>query len=93
MTARTLFALLLSAGAIGIAGCSSPDGPTAGELEVRLTTPNANDRAILLRVGGRQTAVAAPVGSNWPVNRIRDVAGLRAWTAARNWAPFIWGIW
>jgi hypothetical protein len=67
MTARTLCALLLSAGAIGIAGCSSPDGPTAGELEVRLTTPNANDRAILLRVGGTQTAVSAPVGSNYRV--------------------------
>jgi hypothetical protein len=67
MTTRTLLLTLLCGGGIAVAGCKSAEGPVAGELEVRLTTPNTDDRAILLRVGGKQTVIAAPSGSNYRV--------------------------
>ena len=67
MTTRTLLLALLCGGGIAVAGCSSAEKPVAGELEVRLATPNTDDRAILLRVGGKQTAVTAPAGTSYRV--------------------------
>jgi hypothetical protein len=67
MTTRTLLLALLCGSEFAIAGCSSSEGPVAGELEVRLTTPNGDDRAILLRLGGKQSAVSAPTGSGYRV--------------------------
>jgi hypothetical protein len=49
------------------AGCSSAEGPVAGELEVRLATPNTDDRAVLFLLRGAQTAVTAPSGSNYRI--------------------------
>jgi hypothetical protein len=67
MTTRTLLLTLLCGGGIAVTGCKSAEGPVAGELEVRLTTPNTDDRAILVRVVGKQTAIAAPSGSTYRV--------------------------
>jgi hypothetical protein len=67
MTARALFLAALCAGAVAAAGCSGSEGPVAGELEVRLTTPNTDDRAVLLRLAGRFDAVTAPSGSGYRV--------------------------
>ena len=63
MNARATLLAVLCVGGFAFAGCSSADGPVAGELEVRLTTPNADDRAVLLRLAGRQSGVTAPSGS------------------------------
>ena len=65
MTVRTLVLALL--GGLAAAGCDGNEGPTAGELEVRLASPNTDDRAILLRIGGPQTAVTVPAGSSYRV--------------------------
>lgn len=68
MTTRTFLLAALCVGGATTLGCSSAEKPVAGELEVRLiVTPNADDRAILLRVVGKQTAVTAPVGSGYRV--------------------------
>ncbi len=67
MTTRTLLLTLLCGSGIAMAGCKSAEGPVAGVLEVRLTTPNGDDRAILLRIGGKQTVIAAPSGSSYRV--------------------------
>jgi hypothetical protein len=67
MTTRTLVLALLCGGGLAVAGCSSSEAPVAGELEVRLATPNSDDRAVLLRLGGPQTAVTAPSGSSYRV--------------------------
>lgn len=65
MNIRTLtFALLCGALATG---CGGSEGPTAGELEVRLASPNTDDRAVLFLLAGAQTAVTAPSGSNYRV--------------------------
>jgi len=66
VTARRFVAALV-AGAALIA-CGGGDGPTApepGTLEVRLTTPNADDRAMLVTVTGPEPiqAVSGAVGS------------------------------
>jgi hypothetical protein len=58
--------LALCCGALA-AGCKSAEGPVAGELEVRLTTPNSDDRAVLFLLRGAQTAVTAPSGSSYRV--------------------------
>lgn len=74
MNARATFLAMLCGGALVTAGCSSSsEGPVAGELEVRLTTPNVDDRAVLLRLAGRQSAVTAPSGSP---NRVLVAPGL-----------------
>lgn len=65
MTTRTLVLALL--GGLAAAGCSGNEGPTAGELEVRLATPNTDDRAVLIRVIGARTSFAAPAGTNYRV--------------------------
>jgi len=67
MTTRTLVLAALCGVGVAALGCSSTEKPVAGELQVQLTTPNTDDRAILLRVGGKQTAVTAPAGSNYRV--------------------------
>jgi len=64
MTRRTL-ALALLAG-LAAAGCGN-EGPVAGELEVRLASPNTDDRAILFRLVGEQTSLSAPTGSGYRV--------------------------
>ena len=65
MTRRTLAALLLAG--LAAAGCGGNEGPIAGELEVRLVTPNTDDRALLFRLIGAQTALTAPSGSGYRV--------------------------
>ena len=65
MNARPVVLALLCAALAG--GCGSPEGPVAGELEVRLTTPNSDDRAVLFLLRGTQTAVSAPSGSSYRV--------------------------
>lgn len=65
MTRRTLAVALLAG--LAAAGCGGNEGPIAGELEVRLVTPNTDDRAILFRLIGAQTALTAPSGSGYRV--------------------------
>ena len=68
MNARATVLAMVCGGGLVFAGCSSSsEGPVAGELEVRLTTPNTDDRAVLLRLAGRQSAVTAPSGSTYRV--------------------------
>jgi len=61
------FVAALVAGAVFLA-CGGGEGPTEpvpGTLELRLTTPNANDRAMLVTVAGPEPiqAVSGSVGS------------------------------
>jgi len=65
MNPRT-FVLALLCGVLA-AGCGGSEGPVAGELEVRLATPNTDDRAVLFLLQGAQTAVTAPSGSNYRI--------------------------
>jgi hypothetical protein len=65
MTVRMLVLALL--GGLAAAGCGGNEGPTAGELEVRLASPNTDDRAIRFLLGGERTAVTAPAGTNYRV--------------------------
>ena len=65
MTPRAL-AVALCCAALA-AGCGSTEGPVAGELEVRLTTPNTDDRAVLFLLKGAQTAVTAATGSSYRI--------------------------
>ncbi len=67
MNVRATVLAVLSGGALALAACSSSEGPVAGELEVRLTTPNTDDRAILFRLAGRESGVAVPSGSAYRV--------------------------
>ena len=68
MNARSVLLALLCGGGVATLGCSSAEKPVAGELEVRLATPNTDDRALLLRVAGKQTAVTAPAASGYQVH-------------------------
>jgi hypothetical protein len=61
-------------------GCKD-QGPVAGELSVRLSTPRFNDRAILFRVVGRQHGVAATTGMNYRVLSDTSAAGDTTWIA------------
>ena len=63
---RPLFVLALLC-AVAAAGCKSAEAPVAGELEVRLTTPNTDDRAVLFLLRGAQTAVTVPSGAAYRV--------------------------
>ncbi len=61
---RTIGAL---AAALLATGCSS-EGPTAGELSLRLASPHTYDRAVQLVVtGGPQRGATAPSGSGYIV--------------------------
>jgi len=62
-------------------GCGNADGPVAGQLAVRLATTRSGDRAILLRVVGRQRAVTAPSGSTYRVVSDTSAAGDTTWIA------------
>jgi len=73
MTARATIVTLLSAAALAAGACSSAEKPVAGELSVRLTTPNGDDRAVLFRLAGKQSAVTLPSGST---NRLLLSPGL-----------------
>jgi hypothetical protein len=59
--------LVVASAALGaLAACS--DGPKAGELAVRLATPNTGaDRAILFTVKGRLSGAVAPSGASYGV--------------------------
>ena len=59
--------LILAAAAAVAAGCSSEQGPVAGELAVRLATPSSGNRAALFVVIGPAGAVTAPAGSGYRV--------------------------
>jgi hypothetical protein len=61
-----ILVLALFCGALA-AGCGGSEGPVAGELEVRLASPNTDDRAVLFLLRGAQTAVTAPSGSNYRI--------------------------
>jgi hypothetical protein len=65
MNRRTFTVALVAV--LAAAGCGGNEGPIAGELEVRLVTPNTDDRAILFRLVGAQTALTAPSGSGYRV--------------------------
>jgi len=65
MNARALALVVL--GGLAAAGCSGNEGPVAGELVVQLASPNGDDRAVLFRLGGAQSAVSAPSGSGYRV--------------------------
>jgi hypothetical protein len=67
MNARATILLILCGGGLALAGCSSTEAPVAGVLEVRLASPNPDDRAVLLRLAGKQSAVTAPSGSSYRV--------------------------
>ena len=56
-------ALALACLAAAAAGCRGDQGPTAGELAVRLATARPGDRAIVFRVTGPLHAVTLPAGS------------------------------
>ncbi len=56
------------AAALLAAGCKGNEGPVAGELSLRLTSPRNTDRAVQLMVtGGPQHGVTAPSGSGYVV--------------------------
>ena len=61
--------------AVAAGGCKGPEGPVAGELSVRLTTPRNTDRAILFAVVGKQHGVTAATGSNYRVFSAVSAAG------------------
>ncbi len=51
----------------GLAACSD-SGPTAGDLSVRLTSPNTGlERAMLVSVKGRVSAVTVPAGATYAI--------------------------
>lgn len=65
---RALAAAAVLALAAGAAvGCKGNEGPVAGELSVRLTTPRSTDRAILFVVVGAQHGVSVATGSTYTV--------------------------
>ena len=62
MRSARLFLVLAVSGAIGLPGCGDDGGdgmdptPTAGTFRVNLTSPNADDRAIHIRITGSGAA-------------------------------------
>ncbi len=63
MRSARLFLVLAVSGSIGLAGCGDDSGdggtgptPTAGTLTLNLTSPNADDRAIHIRIAGSGAA-------------------------------------
>lgn len=63
MRSARLFLVLAVSGSIGLAGCGDDGGdggtgptPTAGTLTLNLTSPNADDRAIHIRITGSGAA-------------------------------------
>ncbi len=59
MRSARLFVALAVSGAIGLAGCGDDGGPitpTAGTFTVNLTSPNADDKAIHIRITGAGAA-------------------------------------
>jgi hypothetical protein len=63
---RRALALAACMAAAGM-GCRGEQGPTAGELSVRLAAPLPNDRAVLFVVTGRLHGVTAGAGSAYRV--------------------------
>jgi len=59
--------LACAACAVVAAGCASDQGPTAGELSVRLATARPADRAVLFTVTGHLHGVSAASGSVYRV--------------------------
>jgi len=78
---RALGMLTLAAAlTAGWGGCSD-QGPTAGELSVRLTSSRSGDRAILFRVVGAQHGVTAGTGTSYRVISDTSAAGDTSWIA------------
>jgi type IV pilus biogenesis protein CpaD/CtpE len=61
--------------AVGGVACRGDQGPTSGELAVRLVTPRSGDRAVVFVVTGRLHGVTAPAGSAYRVFADTSVAG------------------
>ncbi len=70
--------LATSAFAIALASCSD-QGPTAGELSIRLATPRSSDRAISIVLTGKQTAVTPAISSSYRVFSLASAAGDTTW--------------
>lgn len=71
---RRAWLVLAAALALAGRGCGDGTGPVSGELVVRLTTPSSDDRAILLRLSGSQTAIRAAPGRGYAVYSSSAVA-------------------
>jgi hypothetical protein len=71
---RRALALVVLAAA-SVAGCKGSEGPVAGELSVRLTTPRNTDRAVMFVVVGKQSGVTAPSGSGYHIFSATSAAG------------------
>ncbi len=64
--------------AAALAACG--EGPTSGELSVRLTSPRNTDRAVLFAItGGAQRGASAPSGSVYRVFADTSAAGDTTW--------------
>jgi hypothetical protein len=74
---RALAGLALAAAAWA-AACGE-QGPVAGELAIRLTTPRATDRAIAFTVVGPQHGVSVPAGSGYRLFSSASGAGDTTW--------------
>ena len=48
--------------ALGCSGGDDPSGPVAGQLRVVLTSPNADDGAVMFQVTGAVDSAVAPAG-------------------------------
>ena len=100
---RTFALAALAALAAGACSKDGPTGPSAGALSLSLTTPNADDGAVLLAVSGGPVdsitaaggnkvyggAAAAPAGTPLRVIVRGDLA---AGTIARVWVPDVGAV-
>lgn len=64
---RALCTLALSAALLAAACGGDAGGPKAGELVVNLATPGAGTRAVLFRLVGAQSSIAAATGTSYRV--------------------------
>jgi hypothetical protein len=76
---RCALAGLALAAAVSAAACGGDQGPVAGELSVRLTTPRATDRAIAFFVVGPQHGAAEAAGSSYRLFSASSAAGDTTW--------------
>jgi type IV pilus biogenesis protein CpaD/CtpE len=70
---------VLAVAAAAVLGCHGDQGPIAGELAVRLTSPRSTDRAILFRVVGPQHGVTAGTGTTYRVLSDTSAVGDTSW--------------
>lgn len=69
----------IAVAAAGWAAACGEQGPVAGELAIRLTTPRATDRAIAFTVVGLQHGVAVPAGSGYRLFARGSATGDTTW--------------